>query len=121
MDEENYSSMEGLLKWIREKNEQYLSEQIEFTDYCREKMKQRNIEENSILSILNSKEDLFYAELQKRSFHEKIEKRYKLVYRISSKYSFIIIVAYYKKNLKVINVIKTSKDFKIKWRKKILK
>ncbi len=121
MDEEDYSSMEELFKWIKKKNEQYLSEQIEFTDYCKEKMKQRNIEEESVLSALNSKENLFYAELQKKPFHEKIEKRYKLVYRISSKYSFIIIVAYYKKNLKVINVIRTSKDFKIKWKKKILK
>lgn len=121
MDKEDGFLMDELITWIKEKNLQYLSEQIEFTNYCKSKMKQRNIYDKMVLSALNSNDNLFYTELQKKDFHDEIENRYKLVYKISAKYSLIIIVAYYKKNLKVINVIKTSKDFKIKWRKKILK
>ena len=112
--------MEDLLKKIIQKNREYLDEQIEFTDYCMGKIGQRNIEKEIVLSTLKSK-DLFYTEVQKRPFRGIIEERFKLVYRLSSRYSLIIIVAYYQKILKVINVIKTSKEFKLQWRKKILK
>jgi len=54
-------------------------------------------------------------------FQGRPEKRYKLVFKISSRYSLIVVVAYYESVLKVIKVIKTSKDLEEKWRKKILK
>lgn len=56
-----------------------------------------------------------------KKFMGRPEKRHKLIFKISSKYSLIIIVAFYPKVLKVINVIKTSKGAEKIWRKKILK
>src|SRR3989344_5966177 len=104
--------MEDLLREIIKKNREYPEEQIEFSDYCIKKMKQRNIEKEVVLSAVKSTGNLFYAEVQKRPFRGVIEERFKIVYRLSSRYSLIVIVAYHQKILKVINVIKTSKDFK---------
>jgi len=94
----------------------YSSKKIEITDYCREKMQQRNIEETLLISPLFSK-SLYYVEEQQKNYKGMIEKRHKLIFPISSKYYLIIIVAFYQKALKVVNVIKTSKMLGKLWKK----
>lgn len=98
----------------------YSSNQIEIRQYCRIRMDERNIEETLLISTLNSKK-LYYVEEQMKLFNQKPEKRHKLIFKISSKYSLIIIVSFYPKTLKVINVIKTSKGVEKKWKMKILR
>jgi predicted nucleic-acid-binding protein len=111
--------MEELIKKVLAKNKTYFKEQIELRPYCLSKMNERRIDEETVISTLLS-DNLFYVEIQKRPFKDAIEDRYKLIYKLSSRYSLIIVVAYHEKVLKVINVIKTSKDMEKKWRKKIL-
>ncbi|MBI2631514.1 hypothetical protein HYW75_00740 [Candidatus Pacearchaeota archaeon] len=111
--------MEKLIKEVLTKNKSYSEEQIQLSAYCEKKMTQRGIDKDTIISSLLS-DNLFYVEINKRPFGEIIEDRYKLIYKLSSKYFLIIIVAYYEKVIKVINVIKTSKDMEKKWRKKTL-
>jgi len=111
--------MEELIKEVLAKNKAYSKEQIELTSYCLEKMAQRQIDKDIVISTLMSN-TLFYVEIQKKPLKDTIEERYKLIYKLSARYSLIIIVAYYERVLKVINVIKTSKDMEKKWRKKIL-
>ena len=84
-------------------------------------MEERNVEEYLVTTILFSNDNLYYAEKQLKLHQGEIEKRYKLIFKISSKYSLIIIIAFYPKVLKVVNIIKTSKRTEKKWRKKILK
>ena len=43
--------MEELIKEVLKKNKQYLREQIEFTEYCKGKLKERLIAEETIMSI----------------------------------------------------------------------
>jgi len=109
-----------LVNWATDKNKEYTKENIEFTAYCRGKMQQRDIDENSVISNILS-EKLSFVELQKRPFQGGIEERYQLAYRISNRYFLLVVVVYGERVLKVINVIKTSKDMEKIWRKKILK
>jgi len=104
--------------WVKEKNNDYTRSQIEFRPYCKRRMAERGIDEELVISTLFC-EGCFYCEEQDKPFQGKIEKRHKLMFRISTKYCLIVIVRYDEKVLKVINVIKTSKDLEKKWRKKI--
>lgn len=120
MDSER-RKIEALIKEVLAKNKEYSPEQIEFTSYCTGRMAKRGIMKEEVLSVLMSGKDLYYAKMQDRHFHEDIERRHKLIYKVSSRYSLIVIIAYYEKILKVINVIKTSKGAEKQWRKKISK
>lgn len=98
------------------KIENYSSKQIEITDYCKNKMQQRNIDETLIVSTLFSR-GLCYVEEQLKDYRGAVEKRHKLIFPISSKYYLIIIVAFYQKALKIVNIIKTSKRLNQLWKK----
>jgi len=113
--------MEELIKEILQKHKDYSPDQIEVRPYCKGRMEERKIDKEILISTLLDNKSLYYAEEQDKTFQGKSEKRYKLIFKISSRYSLIIITAYYPKILKVINVIKTSKGAEKKWRKKILK
>jgi len=113
--------MEELIKKISKKINSYSSNQIEILSYCKGRMKDRDIEETLVISTLFSTDNLYFVKEQEIPFKGKIEKRHKLIYRINSKYSLIIIVVFYPKVLKLVNVIKTSKGVEKKWRKEILK
>lgn len=106
-------------KIILSKIQSYLKEDLHITDYCREKMKDRNIDESLLINTLFSRE-LYYVREQIRMYLGVKENRYKLIFKISSRYSLIIIVKFDEKVLKVLNVIKTSKKAE-KWKKKMLK
>jgi len=112
--------MELLIKEILNKINSYSLKQIDIRQYCKRRMEERNVEETLLTTTLFSG-SLYYAEEQTKMFKGKPEKRYKLIFKISSRYSLIIIVSFYPKILKVINVIKTSKGAEKTWRKKILK
>ncbi len=112
--------MELPLKEILDRINRYSLKQVDIREYCRRRMEERNIEETLLTTTLFSG-DLYYAEEQTKIFKGKPEKRHKLVFKISSKYSLIVIIAFYPKVLKVINVIKTSKGAEKIWQKKILK
>jgi len=111
--------MNEVIKKVLNKIESYKINQIQITEYCREKMNQRNVSEELLTSTLFSNE-LNYVEKQKRLFGGKEEIRYKLIFKISSRYSLIIVVLFGQNILKVLNVIKTSKEIE-RWRKKMLK
>lgn len=113
--------MEKLVKEISKRISNCSSEQIEFTQYCLGRMKERNVEKSLVMTTLFSKDNLYYVKEQSVLHRGVIEKRHKLIFKISSSYSLIIIVAFYPKILKVVNVIKTSKGLEKKWRKKISK
>ena len=113
--------MEELIREVIDRNRKYSDSDIEFTDYCSERIEQRSINKEEIIQALRDENGLFYVEIQDKVHKGIPEKRYKTVYKISSKYSFIIVILYSERNLKIINVIKTSKQFKIEWRKKISK
>jgi len=81
-------------------------------------MEERNIPEELVISTLFS-EDFLYVSEQIKTYQDQNEKRYKLVSKISSKYCLIIVINYNENILKVINVIKTTKDLEKKWLKKI--
>ena len=108
------------IKKIIEKINSYSTSQIDITDYCRRRMMERNIEETLLITTLFSKE-IYEAKMQDKLFEGKLEKRFKLTFRISSKYSLIIIVSFYQNILKVINTIKTSKGMEKQWKKEIFK
>ena len=108
-----------LIKELTRINKKYIGKNIVFIDYCRRKMEDRKIEENLVVKTLTGGDLPYYAEKQVILFKKQEETRYKLIYRISSRYSLIIIVVYGEKILKVINVIKTSKSVEKLWRKKI--
>lgn len=112
--------MEEKIKEVLKKISIYSSNKIEIRPYCRGRMHERNISESLLISTLFSN-SLFYVKKQMKLFEGNMEKRYKLIFKISSKYSLIIIIAFYPKVLKVINVIKTSKKVEKEWQKKILK
>lgn len=105
---------------VLKKIEAYSLNQIEIRPYCFGRMNERNVEETLLISTLFSR-NLYYVQKQNKTFNGEPEKRYKLIFKISSKYSLIIIVAFGAKILKVINVIKTSKGVEKKWQKEILK
>jgi hypothetical protein len=111
--------MEELVRQILKKIGIYSLQQIEIRPYCKRRMKERNIEETLLTTTLFSK-NLYYFKEQMKTFMGETEKRHKLIFKISSKYSLIIIVVFYPKILKVINVIKTSKGVEKQWQKKIL-
>ena len=110
-----------LIKKLIIENRKYSSEDIKFTDYCIMKMQDRGMERGSVIETLTLNNNLYYAEEQIVPLKEGKEIRHKLIYKISSRYSLIIIVVYEEKILKVINVIKTSKSAEKLWRKKISK
>lgn len=114
------SEVGNLIKQCLAKNRTYSKEQIEFTHYCREKMEDRNIESEQVIGTLEGRGELYFARVQIRDFRGVDETRYKLIYKISSKYSLILIVVY-NKVLKVLNAIKTSKGAEKLWRKEMLK
>ena len=113
--------MDDHVDFIVTKNKEYSQKQIEFTPYCKIKMDQRGVEKETVINLLFSDKKPLFAELQKVMFQGRLEERHKAVYRLSSRYLLIIIINYDKSLLKVINVIKTSKDLEKQWRKKILK
>ena len=82
-------------------------------------MGERNIDENLLITTLFS-DELYYAEKQRALFKGKSEIRWKLIFKISSRYSLIIIVLFGQKILKVLNVIKTSKEVE-RWQRRMLK
>ena len=104
--------------WAIEQNKRYGYNQVEIRPYCRRRMEERGVEEELLISTLFS-EACFHAEEQERLYQGVKEKRYELIFKISSKYCLIIIVKYEEKVLKVINVIKTTKDLEKKWRQKM--
>ena len=108
-----------LIRRLLEANERYDKESIVFTDYCKTKLEERGIEKSLIISTILLNKDLYYAEKQEVPLKGDKEIRYKTVYKISSRYSLIIIAVYEEKILKVINVIKTSKSAEKLWRKKV--
>ena len=108
------NEVESLIKHLLEKNKKYSEKEIGFTDYCNTKLEDRGIERSLVIDTLTKGKELYYAEKQ-----DLPEIRYKLIYKISSRYSLIIIVIYEEKVLKVINVIKTSKSAEKLWRKKV--
>lgn len=109
----------ALINHLLEKNKNYSPSEIIFTEYCKRKMFDRGIEENLVVQTIKENNDLYFAQKQEITFQEKTETRYKLIYKISSRYSLIIVVVYEAKVLKVINVIKTSKTAEKLWRKKV--
>ena len=110
---------EEILKHFKDKNSMYDANNIIFTDYCKKKMEQRKIETKDVLTQILSEFPKFVEE-QERSHKGDVEKRHKLVYRISNKYFLLVVIVYEEMLLKVINVIKTSKDMEKIWQKKIL-
>jgi hypothetical protein len=121
LDRKRADEINELTKDILERNKQLSKDQIEFTQYCERKMQQRAIEKDLVFSTLLSKERPYYAEIQKVPFREGTEIRHKLIYKISTRYSLIVVVVYSKSVLKIVNVIKTSKGAEKLWRKKVLK
>jgi len=113
-------ALDALTKKIVNKCKRYGVDNIEFTDYAKQKMDFRNVEADEIVRLLTSGKGAFYAEKQEVPFQGDIEVRYKVVYRVSSRYSMIVVVSFYNKVLKVINVIKTSKGAERLWRKEVL-
>jgi len=88
--------MEALIRNVINKINSYSLNQIEIREYCKMRMEERNVEETLLTTTLFSG-SLYYAEEQTKMFKGKPEKRHKLVFKISSKYSLIIIVAFYPK------------------------
>jgi hypothetical protein len=80
----------------------------------------RGVEEKEVIETLKQNKNLYFAQKQEAPFRNLKEIRYKLIYKISSRYSLIIIVVYEERVLKVVNVIKTSKTAEKLWRKKAL-
>ena len=109
--------VDDLIRKLVEKNKIY-SENINFTEYCKTKMEERNIDKKVVTSNILSNIP-YYAEEQEANIRKEKEKRYKLIYKVSSRYSLIIIIVYEEKILKVVNVIKTSKSAEKLWRKKV--
>ena len=111
--------MNDITKDVIAKNKEYLPEQIEISLYCQRKMALRGVEEDLVRTTLISNKGIIYAEPQKKPFEGRIEERYKMVYKLSGRYYLIIVVVHDKRILKVVNVIKTSKDMEALWQKKI--
>ena len=109
-----------LIKTVLAKNKSFNKENLNFTDYCLEKMGDRGINQDLVTDLIIEGEP-YYVKKQKRNFQNKEETRYKLVYRVSSKYSIILIISYNERILNVINVIKTSKKAEKLWRKNLSK
>ena len=112
---------EGLLELIRtitNINKEFTKEQLNFTNYCLEKMEDRGVNQDLAISLILEREP-YYIEKQKRTLENSEEVRYKLIYKVSSKYSIIIIISYGERILNVINVIKTSKKAEKLWRKNL--
>ena len=105
-----------LIKIITERNKEFSRERLNFTNYCLEKIEDRGVNQDLVISLILEKEP-YYIEEQKRVLEDSEETRYKLIYRISSKYSIIIVISYSERILNVINVIKTSKKAEKLWRR----
>ena len=112
--------LEKLIKEVVEKNKSYSRDQVEFTPYCKRKMTDRGIKEGLVLDILHGSKVPYFVEIQRVPHKKEIETRHKLIYKISNKYSLIVVIIYYESILNVINVIRTSKSAEKLWRKKIL-
>jgi hypothetical protein len=111
--------MDDKTKEVIAKNREYLPEQIEISPYCQRKMAIRGVDEDLIRTTLISNKDIIYTEPQKKPFEGRIEERYKMVYKLSGRYYLIIVIVHDKRILKVVNVIKTSKDMEALWQEKI--
>lgn len=111
--------MDDKTKEVIAKNEKYLPEQITISSYCQRKMIQRGVDEDLVRTTLISNKGIIYAEPQKRQFEGRVEERYKVVYKLSGRYYLIIVMVHDKRVLKVVNVIKTSKNMEALWQKKI--
>ncbi len=109
-----------LINTISKTNKEFSKEQLNFTNYCLEKMEDRGVNQDLVISLILEKEP-YYIEKQKRELKDLEETRYKLIYKVSSKYSIIIVISYGERILNVINVIKTSKKAEKLWRKNLSK
>ncbi|MEK6915004.1 MAG: hypothetical protein AABW89_00485 [Nanoarchaeota archaeon] len=109
-----------LIKTVTETNQQYFKDRLNFTDYSLEKMEDRGVNQDLVIDLILTKQP-YYAQKQKVILKGKEETRYKLIYKISSKYSIIIVISYAEKDLNIINVIKTSKKAEKLWRKNLSK
>ena len=94
------TEVELLIKEILAKNKNYVEKQIKFIPYCKIKMVDRGIEESLVIDTLLFKDSIYYVEKQESSFLTEPEIRYKQIYKISSKYSLIIIATYKESVLK---------------------
>ena len=83
--------MKELIKDVSKNIKTYSSNNIEITAYCRGRMEKRGVEETLLLSTLFSTDYIYFVKEQEIPFHGKIEKRHKLIYKLSSKHSLIII------------------------------
>jgi len=108
-----------LLKSVISRNNEYSKEQLEFRPYCLKRMEQRNIQKEAVIELLSINKGLTSVEIQEKSYQGAVEQRYKLIYQLSGRYKMIIIISYCERVLKVINVIKTSKDWEKLWRKRV--
>ncbi len=97
--------VDNLIKELLLRNKGYSRDNIIFTSYCRKKMEERGVSEESIVETINFNDNLYYAERQEVLLKGEKETRHKEIFKISSSYSLIIIVVYEEKVLKVINVI----------------
>lgn len=112
--------MNGIRK-IERKINNYSIETCEITDYCIKRMDERNISEEILLTTLFSEGNLFDIEIQDKFYRNKPDERYKLTFKLSNRYSLIIIISFGKKNLKILNAIKTSKEVRWEWKNTIYK
>ncbi len=110
---------EELIKKVLEKNKEYAKSQIEISPYCKGRLAQRKINEEFVKKTILENKALFHVEVQNKEFKGKPEKRYKTIFKISNKYSLVIITNY-SKVLKVISVYKTSKGVMKKWQNEVL-
>lgn len=84
--------------------------QIFFIDHALEQMEWRNINRGMVIFYLKTPNTLRRVDKQEKQ-------RYKLWFKLSSKYSLIPIVRFKRKNIYVITVIKTNR----KWQKQTKK
>ena len=84
--------------------------QIFFIDHALEQMEWRNINRGMVIFCLKNPNTLRIVDKQEKQ-------RYKLWFKLSSRYSLILIVRFKRKNIYVITVIKTNR----KWQKQTKK
>ncbi len=68
--------LDKLIKIIIEKNKEFNREQLNFTDYCFEKMEDRGVNQDLVVSLILEGEP-YYIEKQKIELKESEETRYK--------------------------------------------
>ncbi len=93
----------------------YLKENIKISSHYEEHLNKgkRDLSQEQIREYLIEKEPHF---VEKQIIEDEI--RYKIVYKLSSKYDLVIVVTEVPQALKVITAYKTSKKVKETWNKK---